>query len=197
LVNQIVGLNDKEPLKIITTRKKEKQMAFNVQIDVDKTLVFNAPADVVFKQLANVPETADLFPKLASIEQVEDKTFQWKIKEIGQGGYSFSAIYSNLYNMDKTNGVISWASVESSAASASKENTTIDGSWEITDNNGESSVRFQSKIVVHLPFSKMVKMVVKPFVQLEFDRLVERYLGNIQNHFVSERESVITLGLSH
>jgi len=194
LVNQIVGLNDKEPLKIITTRKKEKQMAFNVQIDVDKTLVFNAPADVVFKQLANVPETADLFPKLASIEQVEDKTFQWKIKEIGQGGYSFSAIYSNLYNMDKTNGVISWASVESSAARASKENTTIDGSWEITDNNGESSVRFQSKIVVHLPFSKMVKMVVKPFVQLEFDRLVERYLGNIQNHFVSERESVITLG---
>mgnify|MGYP000465108216 CR=1 FL=1 len=168
-------------------------MAFNVQINVDKILVFNAPADVVFKQLANVPETADLFPKLASIEQVEDKTYQWKIKEIGQGGYSFSAIYTNLYKMDKTNGVIAWASVESSVAGTSKENTMIDGSWEITGNNGESSVRFQSKIVVQLPFSKMVKMVVKPFVQLEFDRLVERYLENIQNHFISERDSLVTL----
>jgi len=193
LVNQIVGLNDKGSLTIKTTRKKEEIMAFNVQINVDKILVFNAPADVVFKQLANVPETADLFPKLASIEQVEDKTYQWKIKEIGQGGYSFSAIYTNLYKMDKTNGVIAWASVESSVAGTSKENTMIDGSWEITGNNGESSVRFQSKIVVQLPFSKMVKMVVKPFVQLEFDRLVERYLENIQNHFISERDSLVTL----
>jgi len=168
-------------------------VAFNVQIDVDKTLIFKAPADVVFAQLANVPDTAGLFPKLASIEQLEEKTYQWKIKEIGQGGYSFSAIYSNLYKMDETGGVISWVSVESDATKASKENTTIDGSWVIKESDGVSSVRFQSKIVVQLPFSKMVKMIVKPFVQLEFDRLVERYLDNIQNHFVSERELVVTL----
>ena len=168
-------------------------MAFNVQIDVDKTLVFKASTDVVFDQLANVPDTAGLFPKLASIEQVEENTYQWKIKEIGQGGHSFGAVYSSLYHMDKANGVISWVSVEANAANASKENTLIDGSWEIKDNNGISSVRFQSKIVVQLPFSKIVKMVVKPFVQLEFDRLVERYLSNIQHHFVREQESVITL----
>jgi len=162
-------------------------MAFYVHIDVDKTLVFKAPAQVVFDLLANVPETAAFFPKLASIDEVEEKTYQWKIKEIGQGGYSFSASYTNRYEFDEKNGVISWVPVDSS------DNTVIDGCWEIKESNGLSTVKFQSKIVVQLPLSKMVKMVVKPFVQLEFDRLVERYLDNLQHHFISERESILTL----
>ena len=79
--------------------------------------------------------------------------------------------------------MISWLPVESSET---KNNTDIEGRWEVNELNGVSSVRFKSVITVKLPFSKMVKMVVQPFVKLEFDRLVERYLDNVQAHFASE-----------
>jgi len=163
-------------------------MAFNVNIEVDKTLIFNAPAEEVFELLANVPESAGFFPKLQSLNKIENNTYQWLIEEIGHGGHSFQPAYTCEYKIDKENGIISWAPVWS------KDNTAIKGSWVIDENEGVSSVRFQSSIVVNLPFSKLIKVIVQAIVKQKFDQILEQYLDNLQSNFSNEQVPLVVLG---
>jgi carbon monoxide dehydrogenase subunit G len=155
-------------------------MAITVPIDLGYEFDVKASASEVFALLSNVPASASHFPKVNQLVDLGDGAFRWEMEKIGLAQINLQTIYASRYVSNRTRGSVVWTPLKGEG------NATIAGSWKITDQKKSSKLMLKINGELLQPLPGLMKMVVAPVVQAEFEKLVEKYIDNLTREFGGE-----------
>ncbi len=155
-------------------------MAIKVTIDMGYEFVVNADFTTVFDTLSDVPKSASFFPKVDQLVDRGDNTYRWEMAKIGIAQANLQTIYASKYTSNKAKGSVVWTPVEGEG------NALVSGSWKITDKKKSTHLVLKLQGELTLPLPGLMKMVVGPVVEAEFEKLVEQYIDNLTAHFGGE-----------
>lgn len=155
-------------------------MTINVIIDLGYEFEVKASAKDVFEILSNVPVSAGFFPKVDQLVDLGDGAYRWEMAKIGIGQINLQTIYASRYVSNKTKGTVLWTPVKGEG------NALVSGNWKITDNKKSTNVVLQINGDLSIPLPRLMKMVVAPVVEAEFEKMVEQYISNLTKHFGGE-----------
>ncbi|HXD42387.1 MAG TPA: hypothetical protein VN649_17615, partial [Ramlibacter sp.] len=65
-------------------------------------------------------------------------------------------------------------------------NALVGGSWKIKDNKQSTGIELKIEGAITLPLPGLMKMVVAPVVEGEFEKLVDKYIANLIKRFGGE-----------
>ncbi len=157
-------------------------MTVSVDIDLGYEFAVKAPLEEVFAVLADVPKSASHFPKVKALVPLGGNAFRWEMQKVGTAQVGIQTIYACAYKSDEKKGTITWAPVKDVG------NAQISGSWKITQAKGKTQLVLKTSGVVEVPLPGLMKMVVAPVVNSEFEGLVEKYIENLCKAFGGEVE---------
>ena len=155
-------------------------MAISVNIDLAYEFDVKAKAAEVFDVLSDVPTSASHFPKLDKLTDLGDGTYQWDMAKVGTAQVNIQTVYASKYVSNKAKGTVVWTPVKGVG------NAQIGGSWKIVDNKTSTNITLTIKGTVDVPLPGLMKMVVAPVVEGEFEKLVDKYIGNLIKRFGGE-----------
>ena len=155
-------------------------MAITVSIDLGFEFDVRAKATEVFAVLSDVPTSASHFPKLDKLTDLGDGAYRWEMEKIGVGSVNLQTVYASKYVANKTKGTVVWTPVEGEG------NALVSGSWKIKDNKKSTNLVLQIQGELNLPLPGLMKMMVAPVVEAEFEKMVEQYIANLTAHFGGE-----------
>lgn len=155
-------------------------MTINVHIDLGYEFEVKANAAEVFGVLADVPTSASFFPKVDKLVNLGDGGYRWEMAKIGIGQVNLQTIYASRYVSDQAKGSVVWTPVKGEG------NALVSGSWKITDKKNSTLVVLKIKGDLTLPFPGLMKMVIAPVVEAEFEKMTEQYIDNLTKRFGGE-----------
>lgn len=155
-------------------------MAIKVTIDLGYELNVKASYQKVFDTLSDVPTSASFFPKVDQLVDMGDNVYRWEMAKIGLAQVNLQTVYASKYVSNADKGTIVWTPVEGVG------NALVSGNWKIVDKKKSTHITFKSKGELTLGLPGLMKMVVAPVVEAEFEKLVEQYLDNLTQHFGGE-----------
>jgi len=155
-------------------------MTLNVHIDLGYEFSVKALAPEVFGVLSDVPTSASHFPKVHQLVDLGDNTYRWEMEKIGLAQVSLQTIYASKYTSNKTKGTVIWTPVKGQG------NALVSGSWKITDKKKSTGLVLKIDGDLTLPLPGLMKMVIAPVVEAEFEKMVEKYIGNLTAQFGGE-----------
>lgn len=155
-------------------------MAIKVLIDMGYEFAVRADYTTVFDTLSDVPKSAGFFPKVDQLVDLGDNTYRWEMAKIGMAQVNLQTIYASKYTSNKAKGSMVWTPVEGEG------NALVSGSWKITDKKKSTHLMLKLQGELTLPLPGLMKMVVGPVVEAEFEKLVEQYIDHLTEHFGGE-----------
>ena len=155
-------------------------MAISVNIDLAYEFDVKAKAAEVFEVLADVPTSASHFPKLDKLSDLGDGAYQWEMAKVGTAQVNIQTVYASKYVSNKAKGTVVWTPVKGIG------NAQIGGSWKIVDNKTSTNITLAINGTVDVPLPGLMKMVVAPVVEGEFEKLVDKYIANLIKRFGGE-----------
>jgi carbon monoxide dehydrogenase subunit G len=155
-------------------------MSFKVNIDLGYEFAVKADYNTVFDTLSDVPKSASFFPKVDQLVDLGNGAYRWEMEKIGIGQASLQTIYASKYTSNKAKGSVLWTPI------AGEGNALVSGSWKITDKKKSTQLVLQLQGELTLPLPGLMKMVVAPVVEAEFEKLVEQYIDRLTQHFGGE-----------
>lgn len=155
-------------------------MTISVDIDLGYEFEVKASATDVFRVLADVPTSASYFPKVEKLVDLGGGAYRWEMAKIGIAQINLQTIYASKYVADKAKGTVVWTPVQGEG------NALVSGSWQISDKKKSTHIVLQLQGELTLPLPGLMKMVVAPVVQAEFEKLIEQYLANLSKRFGGE-----------
>ncbi|MCW2313477.1 SRPBCC family protein [Rhodoferax antarcticus] len=155
-------------------------MTVTVNLDLGYAFAVKAPYQTVFEMLSDVPKSASHFPKLDQLVDLGDGIYRWEMAKIGVSKFVLQTIYASKYVSDVGKGSVVWTPVKGEG------NALVSGSWKVVDKKKSTHLTLHIKGVVEMPLPSMVKMIVVPAVQGEFEKLVEQYIANLTKRFGGE-----------
>ncbi len=158
-------------------------MAISVDIDLGYEFTVKAKAADVFAVLSDVPTSVSHFPKVDKLSDLGDGVYKWEMEKVGTAQVNIQTVYASKYVSDKAKGTVKWTPVKDIG------NAQVGGSWKVTDNKGKSTaIELKIKGTVEVPLPGLMKMVVGPVVEGEFEKLVDKYIANLIKKFGGEVE---------
>jgi len=155
-------------------------VAITVSIDLGFEFDVKAKAAEVFAVLSDVPSSASYFPKVDKLVDLGDGAYRWEMEKIGIGTVNLQTVYASRYVANKTKGTVVWTPVEGEG------NALVSGSWTIKDNKKSTNLVLQIQGELSLPLPGLMKMMVAPVVEAEFEKMVEQYIANLSTQFGGE-----------
>ncbi len=155
-------------------------MAITVPISMGYELEVKAKAAEVFEVLSDVPTSASFFPKVENLTDLGDGTFKWEMQKVGTPQVNIQTVYASKYASNKAKGSVTWKPVPGVG------NALVGGSWAIKDNKTSTALQLKIDGEITVPLPALMKMVVAPVVEGEFEKLVEKYLANLAKRFGGE-----------
>ena len=155
-------------------------MGVSVDIDLGYEFTVKAPFAEVFDVLSDVPTSVSHFPKVDKLVDLGDGVYRWEMQKVGTAQVNLQTVYASKYVSDRKKGTVTWTPVKDVG------NAQVSGSWKITDKKGSTAVVLKIKGTVDTPLPGLMKMVVVPVVQGEFEKLVEKYVDNLIKRFGGE-----------
>jgi carbon monoxide dehydrogenase subunit G len=155
-------------------------MAITVSIDLGFEFDVKAKAAEVFAVLSDVPSSASHFPKVDRLVDLGDGAYRWEMEKIGIGSVNLQTVYASRYVANKAKGTVVWTPVKGEG------NALVSGSWNIKDNKKSTNLVLQIQGELNLPLPGLMKMMVAPVVEAEFEKMVEQYIANLTAHFGGE-----------
>lgn len=155
-------------------------MAISVNIDLAYEFDVKAKATEVFDVLSDVPTSASHFPKVDKLTALGDGAYQWEMAKVGTAQVNIQTVYASKYVSNKAKGTVVWTPVKGVG------NAQIGGSWKIVDNKTATNITLAIKGTVDVPLPGLMKMVVAPVVEGEFEKLVDKYIANLIKRFGGE-----------
>ena len=155
-------------------------MTINVNIDLGYEFDVKASAKDVFNVLSNVPVSAGFFPKVDQLVDLGDGAYRWEMAKIGIAQINLQTIYASKYLSNKAKGTVVWTPVKGEG------NALVSGNWKITDKKKSTNIVLQINGDLSIPLPGLMKMVVAPVVEAEFEKMVEQYIANLTKHFGGE-----------
>jgi carbon monoxide dehydrogenase subunit G len=155
-------------------------MTINVSIDLGYEFEVKSPASEVFAVLSDVPASASHFPKVDKLVDLGGNTYRWEMEKIGIAQINLQTIYASKYVSNKAKGTVVWTPVKGEG------NALVSGSWKITDKKKSTHLVLAIQGDLAVPLPGLMKMVVAPVVESEFEKMVEKYIDNLTKHFGGE-----------
>lgn len=155
-------------------------MAITVPIELGYEFEVKASAKEVFDVLSDVPTSVSHFPKVHQLVDLGDGVYRWEMEKVGTAQVNIQTIYACKYVSNRAKGSVVWTPVKGEG------NAQVSGSWAITDNKKSTGVvlKIDAQVTVGLP--ALMKMVVAPVVEGEFEKLIEKYVDNLIKRFGGE-----------
>lgn len=155
-------------------------MAISVNIDLAYEFDVKAKAAEVFDVLSDVPTSASHFPKLDKLTDLGDGAYKWEMAKVGTAQVNIQTVYASKYVSNKAKGTVVWTPVKGVG------NALVGGNWKIVDNKTSTNITLAIKGTVDVPLPGLMKMVVAPVVEGEFEKLVDKYIDNLIKRFGGE-----------
>ena len=155
-------------------------MAISVNIDLAYEFDVKAKAAEVFDVLSDVPTSASHFPKLDKLTDLGDGAYKWEMAKVGTAQVNIQTVYASKYVSNKAKGTVVWTPVKGVG------NAQVGGNWKIVDNKTSTNITLAIKGTVDVPLPGLMKMVVAPVVEGEFEKLVDKYIDNLIKRFGGE-----------
>ena len=155
-------------------------MTISVTIDLGYEFAVKAPASEVFAVLSDVPESASHFPKVDKLVDLSGNTYRWEMEKIGVAQIKLQTVYACKYVSNKAKGTVVWTPVKGEG------NALVSGNWKITDKKDSTHVVLAIQGELTIPLPGLMKMVVAPVVESEFESMVEKYIDNLTQRFGGE-----------
>jgi carbon monoxide dehydrogenase subunit G len=155
-------------------------MAITVNIDLAYEFDVKAKMADVFAVLSDVPASVSHFPKVDKLTDMGDGVYKWEMEKVGTAQVNIQTVYASKYVSNKAKGTVVWTPVKGVG------NAQIGGNWKIVDNKKSTGIALQIKGTVEVPLPGLMKMIVVPVVQGEFEKLVEKYIANLIKKFGGE-----------
>jgi len=155
-------------------------MAINVSIDLGYEFAVKANYQTVFDTLSDVPASASHFPKVDRLVDLGGGVYRWEMAKIGLAQVNLQTVYASKYVSNPAKGSVVWTPV------AGEGNALVSGSWKIVDKKKSTHLELHIQGELTLPLPGLMKMVVAPVVEGEFEKMVEQYIDNLTKHFGGE-----------
>lgn len=155
-------------------------MSITVHIDLGYEFSVKAPAGEVFEVLSDVPTSASHFPKVHQLVDLGDNCYRWEMEKIGLAQVNLQTVYASRYTANKAKGTVTWTPVKGEG------NALVSGSWKISDKKKCTDIVLKIEGDLTLPLPGLMKMVIAPVVEAEFEKLVEKYIDNLTSRFGGE-----------
>ncbi len=155
-------------------------MAVSVEIDLGYQFEVNAKAADVFEVLSDVPTSVSHFPKVDRLTDLGDGIYKWEMEKVGTAQVNIQTVYASKYVSNKAKGTVVWTPVPGIG------NALVGGHWKIKDNKQSTAIELKIDGEITLPLPGLMKMVVAPVVEGEFEKLVEKYIANLIKRFGGE-----------
>jgi carbon monoxide dehydrogenase subunit G len=155
-------------------------MAMTVTIDLGYEFAVKADYNTVFDTLSDVPISASYFPKVDRLVDLGKNTYRWEMAKIGLAQINLQTIYASKYVSNKTKGTVVWTPVEGEG------NALVSGNWKITDKKNATHLVLHIQGELTLPLPGLMKKMVAPVVEAEFEKMVEQYIDNLTKQFGGE-----------
>ncbi|WP_332776470.1 SRPBCC family protein [Polaromonas sp.] len=155
-------------------------MAISVNIDLGYEFEVKAKAADVFAVLSDVPTSVSHFPKVDKLTDMGDGVYKWEMEKVGTAQVNIQTVYASKYVSDQAKGTVKWTPVKGVG------NAQIGGSWKITDSKKSTGIVLKIEGTVDVPLPGLMKMIVAPVVEGEFEKLVDKYIANLAKKFGGE-----------
>lgn len=155
-------------------------MAISVKVELGFEFDVKAPLKEVFDLLADVRASAAFYPKVDRLVDQGGGVYCWEMKKIGIGQANLQTIYASKYVADKAKGSVIWTPVKGEG------NAEVAGSWQLKANKKGTNLILTIDGVVNMPLPGLLKMVLAPIVQSEFEKMTEQYIANLTKQFGGE-----------
>ncbi len=155
-------------------------MTINVHIELGYEFSVKAPASEVFELLSDVPTSASHFPKVHKLVDLGANTYRWEMEKIGLSQVNLQTIYASKYTSNKAKGTVVWTPVKGEG------NALVSGSWKISDKKKSTDLVLKIDGDLSIPLPGLMKMVIAPVVEGEFEKMVEKYIDNLTKRFGGE-----------
>jgi carbon monoxide dehydrogenase subunit G len=155
-------------------------MAVTVNIDLGYEFDVKAKAADVFEVLSDVPTSVSHFPKVDKLTDLGDGVYKWEMEKVGTAQVNIQTVYASKYVSDKAKGTVVWTPVKGIG------NALVGGHWKVKDNKKSTAIELKIDGEMTLPLPSLMKMVVAPVVESEFEKLVDKYIANLIKQFGGE-----------
>ena len=155
-------------------------MAVTVNIDLGYEFEVKAKYDDVFALLSDVPASVANFPKVEKLTDMGDGVYKWEMEKVGTKEVGIQTVYASKYKSDKAKGTVVWTPVKGVG------NALVGGHWKIKDNKKSTLIELKTAGEVTVPLPALMKMIVQPVVEGEFEKLVDKYIANLIKKFGGE-----------
>ena len=155
-------------------------MSITVKIDLGYEFDVKAKAAEVFDVLSDVPESVSHFPKVEKLTDLGGGVYQWEMEKVGTAQVNIQTVYASKYVSDAARGTVKWTPVKGVG------NAQVGGNWKIVDNKKSTGLTLAIQGEIEVPLPGLMKMVVAPVVEGEFEKLVEKYIANLIKRFGGE-----------
>jgi hypothetical protein len=102
------------------------------------------------------------------------------MEKVGTAQVNIQTIYASQYVSDRKKGSVVWSPV------AGEGNAQVGGSWKLSATKKGTKLQLRIHGVADVPLPALMKVVVVPVVQAEFEKLVETYIDNLIREFGGE-----------
>ena len=151
-------------------------MSVTIPISVVRDFVTTGPIQGVYEVLADVPNSVSHFPQVEQLVPLGDDKYRWEMERMGTQNHYFQVRYVTQYTRSESEKWIRWTPIK-------EGNGSFSGCWELRQEGGKTHVHFENTGHLELPFPRMIKRLVKPFVEKQFQDLLNQYIVNLQKTF--------------
>lgn len=155
-------------------------MTVTVEIDLGYEFEVNASVRDVFDVLSDVPTSVSHFPNVDELIDLGDGVYQWQMARVGTAKVNIQTVYASKYVSNRAKGSVVWTPVEGVG------NSLVGGSWAIKNNKGHAAITLSIQAQINVQLPSLMQMVVGPVVQIEFEKMVEKYIDNLIARFGGE-----------
>ena len=159
-------------------------MSITVNIELGYELEVKAAAAEVFAVLSDVPTSVSHFPKVEKLTDLGKGVYQWEMEKVGTAQVNIQTVYASQYTSSfdatKGKGTVTWTPVKGIG------NAQVGGQWTVTGGKKSTAITLSIEGQIVVPLPGLMKMVVAPVVEGEFEKLVEKYLDNLIARFGGE-----------
>lgn len=155
-------------------------MHTTIYLELSYEFEVKASAKEVFKVLSDVPTSASFYPGVDQVVDEGNAIYRWEMAPIGISHIQLQTVYASKYFSDAKTLSIEWVPIKDEG------NAQVAGSWSITKNKKSTTLLLQVRAAVDVPLPALMKPVIEPLVELEFERLTERYIYNLIERFGGE-----------
>ncbi|MBI9076255.1 MAG: SRPBCC family protein [Desulfatibacillum sp.] len=148
-------------------------MALKLSLELSEVIDLPCDLDKAFDFFMDVPKTAECFPKVDTVKDLGDNKYHWVMTKEGVGKYSIQVEYGAHYSFDRDKGIVEWTSIPGIGNGVSR------GKSVITSKGGKTQVNFSTTMDLELPLPGLAKPLIKPFVNREFEKSMEKFRDNV------------------